>query len=102
LMDELSKVGRIASRVIPNAPHQTLLVLDATVGTNGLSQATQFTEAIAVDGILLTKMDGTARGGVVVAIAKELSLPVLYTGIGEGLDDLLPFSTEDFVDALIS
>jgi fused signal recognition particle receptor len=102
LMDELSKVGRIASRVIEGAPHQTLLVLDATVGTNGLSQAREFTEAIAVDGILLTKMDGTARGGVVVAIAKELSLPVLYTGVGEGLDDLLPFSAEEFVEALLS
>jgi fused signal recognition particle receptor len=102
LMDELSKVGRIASRVIPDAPHRTLLVLDATVGTNGLSQARLFTEAIPVDGILLAKMDGTARGGVVVAIAKELSLPVLYTGIGEGIDDLLPFSPEDFVSALLS
>lgn len=102
LMDELSKVSRIAARVIPGAPHETLLVLDATVGTNGLSQAKQFTAAIAVDGILLTKMDGTARGGVVVAIAKELSLPVLYTGIGEGADDLLPFSAEEFVEALLS
>ncbi len=102
LMDELSKVGRIASRVIPDAPHRTLLVLDATVGTNGLSQARLFTEAIPVDGILLAKMDGTARGGVVVAIAKELSLPVLYTGIGEGIDELLPFSPEDFVSALLS
>lgn len=102
LMDELSKVGRIASRLVPGAPHQTLLVLDATVGTNGLSQAKQFTDAIAVDGILLTKMDGTARGGVVIAIAKELSLPVLYTGIGEGLDDLVPFSAEEFVSALIA
>jgi fused signal recognition particle receptor len=102
LMDELSKVGRIASRVVSGAPHETLLVLDATVGTNGLSQAREFTSALAIDGILLTKMDGTARGGVVVAIAKELSLPVLYTGIGEGLDDLLPFSAEDFVSALLS
>jgi fused signal recognition particle receptor len=102
LMDELSKVGRIASRVVPGSPHETLLVLDATVGTNGLSQARQFTEAVSVDGILLTKMDGTARGGVVVAIAKELSLPVVYTGVGEGPDDLLEFSAEDFVAALLS
>ncbi|MGH9321989.1 MAG: signal recognition particle-docking protein FtsY [Vicinamibacteria bacterium] len=100
LMDEIAKVGRIAEKVIPNAPHETLLVLDATVGTNGLHQARQFTDAIKVTGIVLAKMDGTARGGVVVAIAKDLELPVRYVGVGEDLDDLLPFNPEDFVAAL--
>jgi fused signal recognition particle receptor len=102
LMDELAKVGRIASRLVPDAPHETLLVLDATVGANGLLQARQFVDALPVTGIILTKMDGTAYGGVVVAIAQELSLPVRYTGVGEGLDDLLPFTPEVFVDALLS
>jgi fused signal recognition particle receptor len=102
LMDELAKVGRIAARLVPGAPHETLLVLDATVGTNGLLQARQFVDALPVTGILLTKMDGTARGGVVFAIAKELGLPVRFAGVGEGLDDLLPFAPEAFVDALLS
>jgi fused signal recognition particle receptor len=102
LMDEIAKVSRIASRVIPEAPHETLLVLDATVGTNGLEQAKQFTSALPVTGILLAKMDGTARGGVVVAIAKELGIPVRYLGVGEGADDLVPFSPEAFVAALLS
>jgi len=102
LMDEIAKVSRIASRVIPQAPHETLLVLDATVGTNGLEQAMQFTSALPVTGILLAKMDGTARGGVVVAIAKELGIPVRYLGVGEGADDLVPFSPESFVAALLS
>jgi fused signal recognition particle receptor len=102
LMDELAKVARIASRVVPGAPHDTLLVLDATVGSNGLAQAKQFVSALPVTGIVLTKMDGTARGGVVIAIAKELGLPVRYTGVGEGLDDLLPFSASEFVDVLLS
>jgi fused signal recognition particle receptor len=102
LMDEIAKVSRIASRAIPEAPHETLLVLDATVGTNGLEQAKQFTSALPVTGILLAKMDGTARGGVVVAIAKELGLPVRYLGVGEGADDLVPFSPEAFVAALLS
>ncbi len=102
LMDEISKVSRVASRVIPGAPHETLLVLDATVGTNGLEQAKQFTSALPVTGILLAKMDGTARGGVVVAIAKELGVPVCYLGVGEGADDLVAFSPEAFVSALLS
>jgi fused signal recognition particle receptor len=102
LMDEIGKVSRIASRVVPGAPHETLLVLDATVGTNGLQQARQFTEALPVTGILLAKMDGTARGGVIVAIAKELGIPVRYLGVGEGADDLVPFSPEAFVAALLS
>lgn len=102
LMDELGKVERVASRVIPEAPHETLLVMDATVGTNGLSQAREFAEALRVTGIVLTKMDGTAKGGVVLAIALELGLAVRYTGVGEGLEDLIEFSPEAFVDALLS
>ena len=102
LMDEIAKVSRIASRVIPEAPHETLLVLDATVGGNGLEQAKQFTSALTVTGILLAKMDGTARGGVVIAIAKELGIPVTYLGVGEGADDLVRFSPEAFVAALLS
>ena len=102
LMDELGKVERVASRVIPEAPHETLLVMDATVGTNGLSQAREFAEALRVTGIVLAKMDGTAKGGVVLAIALELGLAVRYTGVGEGLEDLIEFSPEAFVDALLS
>jgi fused signal recognition particle receptor len=102
LMDELAKVARVAARVVEDAPHETLLVLDATVGTNGLAQAREFLSDLPVTGVLLTKMDGTARGGVVIAIARELALPVRYTGVGEGLEDLLPFSPSDFVDALVS
>jgi fused signal recognition particle receptor len=102
LMDEIAKVSRIASRVIPGAPHETLLVLDATVGGNGLEQARQFTSAIPVTGIVLAKMDGTARGGVVVRIASEVGIPVRYVGLGEGADDLVSFSPDAFVDALLS
>ncbi len=102
LMDEIAKVARIAARVIPEAPHETLLVLDATVGGNGLRQAKEFTSAVKVTGIVLAKMDGTARGGIVVAVAKELAIPVRYVGVGEGASDLLPFSAEAFVDALVS
>jgi fused signal recognition particle receptor len=102
LMDEIAKVSRVASRAVAGAPHETLLVLDATVGTNGLQQARQFTSALPVTGILLAKMDGTARGGVVVAIAEELGIPVRYVGVGEGADDLIAFSPETFVDALLS
>jgi fused signal recognition particle receptor len=102
LMDEIRKVARIASRAIPGAPHETLLVLDATVGGNGLEQARQFLASLPVTGIVLAKMDGTARGGIVVAIAKELGIPVVHMGVGEGADDLVPFSPEAFVDALLS
>lgn len=102
LMDELTKIERVASRVIADAPHETLLVMDATVGSNGLTQARQFAEALELTGIILTKMDGTAKGGVVLAIAKELGLPVRYVGVGESLDDLLEFDAEAFVDALVA
>jgi fused signal recognition particle receptor len=100
-MDELTKIGRVAARVVPEAPHETFLVMDATYGSNGLAQARQFAQSLNLTGIILTKMDGTAKGGVVLAIAKELELPVRYVGIGESVDDLLEFDAEEFVDALI-
>lgn len=101
LMDELVKMKRIAGRVVSGAPHETLLVMDATVGSNGLAQARRFSDALGVDGIVLTKLDGTAKGGIVVAVARELGLPVRFAGIGEGEDDLMPFSAEEFVRALV-
>jgi fused signal recognition particle receptor len=100
LMEELKKVRRVLEREIPGAPHQTLLVVDATTGQNALTQARQFDEMIGVDGIALTKLDGTAKGGIVVAIACELGLPVCYVGVGEGAEDLQEFSPQKFVDAL--
>lgn len=100
LMLELEKMRRTAQRVIPDAPHEVLLVLDATTGQNGLEQARKFTESSGVTGIVLTKLDGTAKGGVVVAIARELSLPIRYIGVGEQLDDLLEFDAEKFVGGL--
>jgi fused signal recognition particle receptor len=100
LMAELEKMRRTAARVIPSAPHEVLLVLEATTGQNGLEQARKFTESSAVTGIILTKLDGTAKGGVVVAISRELNLPIRYVGVGEQLDDLLPFDAENFVASL--
>ncbi|MGA8151066.1 MAG: signal recognition particle-docking protein FtsY [Terriglobales bacterium] len=100
LMAELEKMRRTAQRLIPGAPHETLLVMDATTGQNGLQQARQFTESAGVTGIVLTKLDGTAKGGVVVAICRELGLPVRYVGVGEKAGDLLPFDPKDFVDSL--
>lgn len=100
LMNELEKIRRIASREVPGAPHEVLLVLDATVGQNGLAQAREFTSVVGVNGIVLTKLDGTAKGGVAVAIAHDLKLPIRYVGVGEGIDDLVPFSSEEFVDGL--
>lgn len=100
LMEELKKVCRVLGREIPGAPHETWLVLDATTGQNALLQARQFKEAVAVSGIVLTKLDGTARGGMVVAIAAELGLPVRFIGVGEGLEDLRPFDPELFARAL--
>jgi fused signal recognition particle receptor len=102
LMAELEKIRRTAQRIIPGAPHETLLVMDATTGQNGLQQARQFTEASGVTGIVLTKLDGTAKGGVVVAICRELGLPVRYVGVGEKAGDLLPFDPKDFVDSLFA
>ncbi|MEO6235469.1 MAG: signal recognition particle-docking protein FtsY [Vicinamibacterales bacterium] len=100
LMAELEKIVRIAGREVPGAPHEVLLVLDATVGQNGLTQAREFMGAAGVTGIILTKLDGTAKGGIAVAIAQDLKLPIRYVGVGEGIDDLVPFSPEDYVRAL--
>ncbi len=102
LMLELEKMRRTASRIIPDAPHEVLLVLDATTGQNGLEQARKFTESSGVTGIVLTKLDGTAKGGVVVAIARELALPIRFIGVGEKIDDLLPFDPESFIDSLFA
>jgi fused signal recognition particle receptor len=100
LMAELEKMRRTAQRIIPGAPHETLLVMDATTGQNGLQQARMFTESAGVTGIVLTKLDGTAKGGVVVAISRELGLPVRFVGVGEKAGDLLPFDPREFVDSL--
>ena len=100
LMNELDKIRRVAARAADGAPHEVLLVLDATVGQNGVQQAREFTNVAGVTGIVLTKLDGTAKGGVAVAIANDLKLPIKYVGVGEGLDDLIPFSARDYVDAL--
>jgi fused signal recognition particle receptor len=100
LMNELEKIRRVISRVVEGAPHEVLLVLDATVGQNGLTQAREFMNVAGVNGIVLTKLDGTAKGGVAVAIAHDLRLPIRYVGIGESLDDLIPFSPDEYVDAL--
>ncbi len=101
LMDELDKMRRTAQRLIPEAPHEVLLVMDATTGQNGLQQARLFTQSAGVTGIVLTKLDGTAKGGIAVAIARELNLPVRFVGIGEKMSDLLEFSPEAFVDGLL-
>jgi len=100
LMAELEKMNRTAARVIPGAPQESLLVLDATTGQNGLEQARQFTRSTGLTGIVLTKLDGTAKGGVVIAIARELGLPIRYVGVGEKPDDLLPFDAETFLQSL--
>lgn len=101
LMEELKKICRVVERELPEADFRKYLVLDATTGQNGVMQAEVFSEAIDLDGIVLTKLDGTAKGGVVLAISVELELPVLYVGVGEKIDDLIPFDAKDFVDALI-
>lgn len=100
LMGELEKIRRIAAREVPGAPQEVLLVLDATVGQNGVAQAREFMNAAGVTGIVLTKLDGTAKGGVAVAIAHDLKLPIRYVGVGEAIDDLLPFNAEEYVDGL--
>ena len=101
LMDELDKMRRTAAKLIPGAPHDVLLVMDSTTGQNGLQQARQFTQSAGVTGILLTKLDGTAKGGICVAIAQELNLPVRYVGVGEQMNDLLEFSPAEFVESLL-
>jgi len=100
LMEELKKINRVIQREIPDAPHETLLVLDATTGQNAISQAKLFTEAAPISGIVLTKLDGTAKGGVVIGIKAELSMPVKWIGVGEGMEDLRPFIADDFAKAL--
>ena len=101
LMDELDKLRRTAGRLVPGAPHEVLLSMDATTGQNGLQQARLFTQSAGVTGIVLTKLDGTAKGGIAVAIARELNLPVRFVGVGEQMGDLLEFSPKDFVDSLV-
>jgi fused signal recognition particle receptor len=99
-MNELEKIRRVAARAAEGAPHEVLLVLDATVGQNGLQQAKEFTQVAGVTGIVLTKLDGTAKGGVAVAIANDLKLPIRYVGVGEGIDDLVQFDPQEYVDGL--
>jgi fused signal recognition particle receptor len=101
LMKELDKMRRTAEKLVPGAPHQTFLVMDATTGQNGLQQARLFTEAARVTGIVLTKLDGTAKGGIVLAIATELKLPVIYAGVGEKIEDIIPFDSASFIDSLL-
>jgi len=101
LMNELAKMRKIIEREAPNADKETLLVLDATTGQNGLIQARQFKETAGLTGIILTKLDGTAKGGIVIAIAQELQVPVKFVGLGEGIDDLQPFSAQEFLEAMI-
>jgi len=100
LMEELRKIQRVVKKRVADAPHEVLLVLDATTGQNGLQQARIFTEALNVTGIVLTKLDGTAKGGIVVAIQKELGIPIKFIGVGEKVDDLQPFNAKEFVEAL--
>jgi fused signal recognition particle receptor len=100
LMEELKKMKRILARELPGAPHEVLLVLDATTGQNALTQAKMFAEEIGVTGLVLTKLDGTSKGGVIIRIAHELHLPIRYIGIGEGIEDLRRFKSEEFIDAL--
>jgi fused signal recognition particle receptor len=101
LMNELNKISRVIDRETPDAARETLLVLDATTGQNGLIQAKQFQESAGVTGIVLTKLDGSAKGGIVIAIAREMGLPVKYVGLGEGIDDLRPFDAQSYVEALL-
>jgi fused signal recognition particle receptor len=102
LMEELKKMKRIMARELPGAPHEILLVLDATTGQNAIAQARMFRDEIGVTGLILTKLDGTSKGGVVIRIAKELSIPLRYIGVGEQIDDLRPFRAEEFVEALFA
>ena len=102
LMEELKKIKRVMSKALPGSPHQVLLVLDATTGQNALSQARIFHEAVGVTGIVMTKLDGTGKGGILIAIAEELKIPVRYVGVGEGLDDLLEFEPQVFVEGMFA
>jgi fused signal recognition particle receptor len=100
-MEELAKLKRVLARELPGAPHESLMVLDATTGQNGLAQARQFHEAIGLTGLCLTKLDGTAKGGIVVRIHRELGLPIKLVGVGERVEDLQPFDADRFADALV-
>jgi fused signal recognition particle receptor len=100
LMHELTKIGGVVSQLIPGAPHMTLLTIDATTGQNGMRQAREFSQAVHVDGIVLTKLDGSAKGGIALAIAHELDIPIVLVGVGESLEDLQPFDSESFLEAL--
>ena len=102
LMAELEKLGRIARREVPGAPHEVLLVVDATTGQNGLTQAQEFTRVTELTGVVLTKLDGTAKGGVALVIQRKIGVPVRYVGVGEGLDDLLAFDPDEYVDGLLA
>jgi fused signal recognition particle receptor len=102
LMEELKKVRRVITKLDPTAPHEVLLVLDAGTGQNALAQATQFAEALNVTGLCITKLDGTAKGGVVLAIAERLGIPIRYIGVGEGIEDFREFNAGEFVEALLS
>lgn len=102
LMDELAKINRVMAKIDETAPHETMLILDAATGQNAISQATEFLETVKVSSLTLTKLDGTAKGGVIFALANQLSLPIRYVGVGEQIEDLRPFSAEDFVRALFS
>jgi fused signal recognition particle receptor len=101
-MEELKKINRVIAKEIPDAPHETLLVLDATTGQNAINQAKLFGDAVRLSGVVLTKLDGTAKGGVVIAINNELSLPVKWVGVGEGVNDLRPFDAAEFAGALFA
>ena len=101
-MDELKKVIRVLKKIDPNAPHETLLVVDASTGQNALNQAEQFNQAVNLTGICLTKLDGTAKGGVIFSIAQKLKLPIRFIGVGEGIDDLRVFDADEFIQALFS
>mgnify|MGYP000005038349 FL=1 len=102
LMQELAKIQRVVQKVIPDAPHDVLLVLDGGTGQNAFMQAKQFAKATAVSGLVLTKLDGTAKGGVVIGISDELEVPIRYIGVGEGVEDLLPFDAKEFLDSLFN
>jgi fused signal recognition particle receptor len=101
LMAELSKMARVAGREVEGAPHEVLLVVDATTGQNGLSQAQEFTRAVPITGVILTKLDGTAKGGVALSIYRQLGVPIRYVGVGEAVDDLLDFEPDAYVDGLL-
>jgi fused signal recognition particle receptor len=102
LMDELEKIKRVMAKLDPEAPHETLLVLDAVTGQNALAQASHFRDSVGITGVVLTKLDGTAKGGMIFSVAEQLQTPIRYIGVGETVDDLRPFDHQEFVDALLA